>query len=193
MHENLSSRMLAPLRVHSAGVDLLVYVAFTHPHLHLPVGPQALDVGTEKKVRQEEDAAILGNGVDDRHHVPAGAAIVQFGLDLGRRIDVSHRHVVWELGPPAPHVLGGDACRQGAARPQVWEEHALFRGEDGGRLGHEVDAAERDDVSLSRHCLARETQGVTHVVGDVLNLGALVVVGEYHRVAGTGQLPDLVV
>ena len=62
-----------------------------------------------------------------------------------------------------------------------------------GRLGHEVDAAERDRVGIGRGRLPREPERVADEVRDILNLGNLVVVGEDHGAALGGERANLLV
>ena len=65
--------------------------------------------------------------------------------------------------------------------------------QDRSRLGHEVDAAEDDHVGVGGGRLAREPERVADEVGDVLDLGQLVVVGEDHGVALGRERAHLVV
>ena len=55
-----------------------------------------------------------------------------------------------------------------------------------------MDAAEDDHVGVGGGGLAREPERVAHEVGDVLDLGQLVVVREDHRVALGGEGAHLV-
>jgi hypothetical protein len=71
-------------------------------------------------------------------------------------------------------LIGGDGLGEGATGLRVREKNRLLRRQDGGGLGHEVDAAKDDDVSIGLGCLVREAERVPHVVGDVLDLGKLV-------------------
>jgi len=87
------------------------------------------------------------------------------------------------LGAPRPDVFGGDRVRQGAPGRGVGEQDGFLRGEQFGGFRHEVHAAENDGARLNGGCQAGEGQGVTGVVGDVLDFGALVVVREDDRVA----------
>ena len=77
------------------------------------------------------------------------------------------------------------ASEQPAAR--VGDQHGLVVGEDLGRLRHEVHPAEHDGGRIDLGGNPRERQGVTDVVGDVLDLGHLVVVGEDDGVAILGE------
>src|SRR5262249_48972811 len=83
--------------------------------------------------------------------------------------------------PPRPHLIGVDGVRKRAARVEVGQQNAFGGIEDGGRLSHEVDAAEEDDLCICLCCCARQAQRVADHVGDVLNLGHLVVVRQDYR------------
>src|SRR5690606_10587888 len=56
---------------------------------------------------------------------------------------------------------------------------------------HEMDAAEDDGAFFRFGSDAREREGITDVIGDVLDGGQLVVVREQCRVAFAGQPTDL--
>ncbi len=70
-------------------------------------------------------------------------------------------------------------------------QDALLGTEDRGRLGHEVDAAERDQVLLDLGGPLGEPERVADVVGHVLDLGQLVVVGEDDGAALARELAHL--
>ena len=123
--------------------------------------------------------------------VRGGAAVVGLGLDLGRGVDVHDDDGAGVLGLPGAQLVGVDRVGERAAGVGVGDQHGLVRREDRGRLGHEVDAAEDDRVGVGRGRLAREPERVAHVVGDVLDLGQLVVVGEDDGVALGGERAHL--
>ena len=95
------------------------------------------------------------------------------------------------LGLPGAQLPGAERGGERAARLGVGDQHGLVRGKDGGGFGHEVNAAEHDRLCVGRGGLAGEPERVAHVVGDVLDLGALVVVGEDDGVSFAGERPDL--
>ena len=73
----------------------------------------------------------------------------------------------------------------------VGQQDGLVGAEDRGRLGHEVHAAERDHRLVDLRRGLREAERVADVVGDVLDLGHLVVVRQDHGAALARQLADL--
>ena len=129
----------------------------------------------------------------DRPAVPAGER-----LDGRRRVHVGDRTddlgdaVAEHVEQLVPRVLDlADAGHVGhrAAGREVGQDHRLLvRGEDVGRLGHEVDAAE-DDVRRVRpgRGLLGQLEAVAGHVGELDDLVTLVVVAEHeHRVAERG-------
>jgi hypothetical protein len=82
-------------------------------------------------------------------------------------------------------ALARDEVRHRAAGAQIGHQHRLARREDLGRLRHEVHAAEDDHVGVGLRRFLREAERVAEVVADRLDLHALVVVAQDHRV----QLP----
>ncbi len=91
----------------------------------------------------------------------------------------------------ARSCVGVDRVGERAAGAEVGDQDGLLRREDRGGLGHEVHAAEGDRVRVGGRGLPREPERVAHVVGDVLDLGQLVVVRQDHRVALGGKGADL--
>ena len=169
------------------GVD----VALAVPHVHAPA-ELLLDVGAEPHVGAEQDLGVLAVGLVDVAHdvdrVGRGAAVVGQRLDLGGRVDVHHDDPVRVLRAPGGELVGVDRGRQRAAGVEVGDQHRLLGAQDRGRLGHEVHAAEDDRRSPSAaRGLPREAERVADVVGDVLDLGHLVVVGEDHGVARSAR------
>ena len=75
-------------------------------------------------------------------------------------------------------LFGGDHRRQGAASLGIGDQEGLLRGQDGRRLGHEVDAAEDDHGQRGPSSLLAERERVADKVREVLDLRDLVVVGE---------------
>ena len=113
-------------------------------------------------------------------------------LDVGRGVHVGHRYdAVGDagLGQRVPGVLDlvdpGHVGHRAAGR-QVGQDHLLARaGQDVGRLGHEVHAAEDDELRLGpAGRVAGELERVAGDVGELDDLVALVVVAEHeHPVA----------
>ncbi len=66
-----------------------------------------------------------------------------------------------------------------------------MRIENRGRLRHEVDAAEDDDIGVSSGGFLAQLQRIADEVGDVLHLAALVVMGEDDGVLLLFKLQDL--
>ena len=95
------------------------------------------------------------------------------------------------LGLPRAELLGVDRRGERAAGGEIGEQHRLLRREHRGRLGHEVHAAEDDDVGFRLRGFARQAERVADEVGDVLHLGALVVVRQDDGVALAGERLDL--
>ncbi len=192
--QELGLGVLGPGLGDVAGADAGVDVALAVPDVEAgaPLGivvqaGLALDEGAQPHVRPEEDLRlrpVLGPDVlDHLDRVGGGAAVVGLGLHLGRGVDVHDHQRPGVLGLPGAQLVGVDRVGKRATGVEVGDQDGLLGREDRGRLGHEVDAAEGDRVGLGRGRLAREAERVAHVVGDVLDLGQLVVVGEDHRVA----------
>ena len=88
-------------------------------------------------------------------------------------------------------LLGRAAVLQAAAGVHVGQDHDLVGRQDLRRLGHEADAAEGDDVGVGRLRLAAEIEAVADEIGNVLDFGRLVIMGEDDGVALLAQPVDL--
>ena len=94
----------------------------------------------------------------------------------------------------AAQIFGRRGVGELAAGQQVRQQHGARRIDDLRRLGHEVHAAEVDDVGvldLRRH--QRQLERVADEIGDLQDLRPVVVVRDDHRVALLLQRADLVV
>jgi hypothetical protein len=61
---------------------------------------------------------------------------------------------------------------------QIGQENLLGRVHNLGRFGHEMNAAEKDDVGLRRLRLIGKSERITYVIRDLLDLLHLVIVRE---------------
>ena len=135
-----------------------------------------------------------------------GAAVpARERLDRRRRVHVGHGHGRLRdagVGQHVPRVLDlvdRRHVRHGAARREVRQDHLLVvRREDVRGLGHEVHAAEQDELGLGpRGGLARELERVARDVGELDDLVALVVVAQHERAGaersarGAGPLDEV--
>ena len=164
--------------------------AEARPEHHVAPGP-VHDPAAQVAVRGEDDLPVRG---DAPHHplgVGAGADDVRMGLHSGRAVDVAHHHVVGVVLEPGAESVGRAAVGQRAAGVQVGNDDALGGVEDLGGFGHEVDAAEGDHLRVGPGGGLAELQAVAYEVGQVLDLGILVVVGEDDGVALGAQAGDL--
>ena len=88
-------------------------------------------------------------------------------------------------------LVGRTAVLEAAAGVHVGQDHGLLGREDLCRLGHEAHAAEGDHIGIGRGRLARQIEAVADEIGEVLDLGFLVVMGEDDGVALALQPIDL--
>ena len=191
-HVGVGVLVAHPLDVVGAqgGVD----VALAGPDAHLLAG-LLLDERAEPHVGAEEDlgvgAVLAVDVLDHLDRVRGRDAVVGLGLHLGGRVHVHHDDRAGVLRLPRAQRVRGDRVGERAARLGVGQQDRLLRREDRRRLGHEVHAAEDDRVGAGGRRLAREPERVAHVVGDVLDLGHLVVVRQDHGVALAREIAHL--
>ena len=110
---------------------------------------------------------------------------------LGRAVDVGQRDVIGVGFAESAEFLRRAGVLEAAPRVHVGQDHGLLGREDLGGVGHELDPAKGDHVRVRRCRLAREFEAVAHEVGDVLDVGRLVIMREDHRVALLAQAVDL--
>jgi hypothetical protein len=88
-------------------------------------------------------------------------------------------------------LIGRARVGQRTARIQIRQNNLLGWVENLGRLGHEMDAGEYDNVSFGIRCLPGEPERVSDIVRQVLDLRLLIVVGEENSVLLAFQATDL--
>ena len=185
--EQLGVGVLGDPGLEVGAVDAGVDVALAEPDVHVLAAQLALHVGAEELVGAEQHLGVGGDRGDDVDGVGRRAADVGLGLHGGGRVDVADDDGAGVLGLPRPQLIGGDRLGEAAAGALVGDQHGLVVGEDLRRLGHEVDAAEHDRRRLGLGGDAGQPERVADVVGDLLDLGQLVVVGQDHGVALAGR------
>ena len=94
------------------------------------------------------------------------------------------------FGLPRPQLIGVDRVGKGASGLRIRNDHGLVVTENFCRLGHEMDTAKDDRGRFDGGRYSRQSERVTDMIGHVLNLGHLIVVREYHRIALLGQTLD---
>jgi hypothetical protein len=185
---------------HPGGADLLRGEAthglaeIPHHHLlqrdaHLVRGPAAQVLVREEQhllaARESpgEHARGVGGGADDAAVLAAERLQVGSRVDVGDRGDelVGVQHAA-ELFPALAHLDQVGHVRHLAARGEVRQHHgALAVGDDVRDLGHEVHAAEHDELGIELRRLAREAQRIALEVRVLVDLGALVVMAQHDQ------------
>ena len=191
MDEQLGLGLGGRLAAQLGRADPGVHVALAEPDVHVGPAGDPLDVGAQELVGQEQHLPVLRDGRHDLRRVGRGTAQVGLGLDLGAGVHVRDDRGPGILRLPVPDLLRGDGVGERAAGPGFRDQHGPVRGEDLGRLRHEVDAREHDHAGRARGGQAGQGERVADVIGHVLDLRGLVVVREDHGVAPRRQPADL--
>ena len=94
-------------------------------------------------------------------------------------------------GTPGTDIRGLDRGGERTAGGGIGSQNQLVRIRDRRRLGHEVHAADHQHRRVELGRAAGHLERVGHEVGEVLDLGDLIVVREDGGAAGGTQLVDL--
>ena len=132
------------------------------------------------------------------------AVLAAESFDVGGRIDVGHGHDpsapfftlldvdahFLQFAPADVELIAGGHVRHGASRREVWQHDLLVRrAHDIGAFGHEMNAAEDDELGLAATGRrARELQRIAGEVGELDDLVALVVMPEDDQPFAKGLL-----
>ena len=140
---------------------------------------------------RDKDHLVLIEGLHHLHRVCRGAADIALRLHLRGGIHIGNHGGIGRAVPEQPNLARRDHLCHGAAGIGSREDDLLFRREDGRGLGHEVHAAEDDDLAVHGGSGPGELQGVPHEVGDLLDRPNLVVVGQDDGIPLLLESPDL--
>ena len=193
MDQELGAGMVLPLLRDVLGIDPGMHVTLPHPDVNVLSSGHASYVRAEEHVGAEKNFLVGGDRLDDLDRVARGTAVVGLRLHLGGGVDVGNHDRARVLGFPGAELRGVDRRGERAAGGHVGKEYLFLRRENRCRLGHEVHAAEDDDIGVGLCCFTRETERVADEIGDVLHLGPLVVVREDDGVTHAGDAANLVV
>ena len=190
MRDHLGLGILRDQLEQAALAERLVDDAGTFPQHEVRAIRLLLHERTEVAIRREHDL-LIAERLDDLHRVGRRADHVRERLHLGRAVDVADDRVARVALQPVLERGRGAAIGERAACLEVRDDHDLVRVQDLRGLGHEVNAAERDHIGLGPGGGLRELERITDEIGEVLDLGLLVVVRQDHRVALLLEPPDL--
>ena len=168
----------------------LVDDAHARPEQHVAAG-LAGEIAAEMLVGAEDDLLVHRDLPEDDLGRRAGDDDVGERFHLRRAVDVGQGDMVGMGLAERLELVGRAAVLEAAAGVHVGQDDDLLGRQDLGGLGHEADAAEGDDVGVGRLRLARQIEAVADEVGDVLDLGLLVIMGEDDGVALLAQPVDL--
>ena len=130
--------------------------------------------------RRADDAAVLAAERFDRRG----------GVDVGDRDDAVDTPHLLEIAPAHLELLDVGHVGHRAAGGEVRQDHLLVVGaQHVGALGHEVHAAEDDELGVGMPAdLPRELERVAGVVGELDHLVALIVMAEDDQPAAERRL-----
>jgi len=161
--------------------EILVDYARTLPKQHFPSRFRH-DVAAQIAIGGENDRPIARNLSHDIHRVGTGADNIAHRLNFGGAVDIRHHQMIGVGGFESGEGVGGAAIGEGAPGVEIRKQNLFVGVEDFRRFRHEVNPGKNDDIGTRFGGFAGESEGVPDVVGDVLDVGILVVVGQNDRV-----------
>jgi hypothetical protein len=164
--------------------------AHARPEQHLALG-HAREVAAQVAVRAEDDGLVLRNLREDALGRGTGDDDVTERFHFHRAVDVGERDMVGMLGAEGGELFGRAAVFQAATGVHVRQHDDLVGRQDLGGLRHEAHAAKGDHIGVGLGRLARQVEAVADEIGQVLQLGLLIVVRKNHGVALLAQPVDL--
>ena len=154
-----------------------VHVTLAEPDVELAAGDLA-QVVAEEDVGEEQHRDVWWQCLDYGDGITRGAAIIRFGFDGGSRVHVGDDDPVRVRGAPGAHVGGLDRRGERAPRRGVGNQDPFVGIRDRGRLGHEMHAADHEGRRIELGRAARHLERIGDDVGQVLDLGTLVIMRE---------------
>jgi len=136
---------------------------------------RARGVGRQVAVRNENDPLAVQR-FNDGAGVAGSAANVRFRLHIGIGVYIRHHRRVGKLAAYFPHIIGGNAFSQGAARFFSRKKNGLVRAQNLGGLCHEADSAENNDILVRGGGLAAQIKRIACEIGDAVEQSRLHVV-----------------
>ncbi|OHT19235.1 hypothetical protein BHE75_01218 [Sphingomonas haloaromaticamans] len=170
--------------------ERLVDDAGARPQQHVAPG-LAVEIGAQILVGREDDLLVHRQLRQDLFRRGAGDDDVRMRLHRRRAVDVGDGDMIGVRRAEPGELFRRAAILQRAAGIHVRQDHRLFRAQYLGDLGHEAHAAEGDHIGAGVRRLAAQVQAVAHEIGQVLNIGRLVIMGQDHGVALLAQPFDL--
>ena len=167
-----------------------VHDASALPDLHVLAPGLLLHVIAQIQIRQEHHRPLRRNRIHDLHRIARSAQNVALGFHFDRRIDVGNHRVIRIRALPGPQILHRTAIHQAAPGVLIRHHHDALRIQHLGRLRHEPDAAKRDHVAREIPGLASQFQAIADGIGQLLNLGVLVMMRQNDGLAAALQLGD---
>lgn len=162
---------------HGVAAEFDVGVTIAFPERHRTTGLFD-DPLAEVFVGDEEQVFVFGGGIDDLLGVAAGDDDVAQGFHGGAAIDVGDGPEVGVGLLQGFQFFGGATFFQRATGVLVREHDNFVWVENLGRLGHEVNTAEDDDIGAGFLGLLGEAEGIADIIRHVLDFGDLVIVRE---------------
>ena len=131
-------------------------------------------------VRHKKNVSIRRRGIDDLLGVTAGADNVAERFDTRTAIDVSDDVIIFVCIFFQKRGQGGrrTGFRKGAASVEIGQNDALSWVDDLGRLSHEVNAAEKNDLGVGLGRLITKPKRIADEIGHFLKFAHLIVVRE---------------
>jgi hypothetical protein len=168
----------------------LMHDAGALPDLHVLAARLLFDVVAQVAVGEEKNRLFGRNRIDDLNGVARGAEDVRLGLHFDGSIDVTDDDVVGILALEFAYRLDRATHDKTAAGVLVRHDYNPRRIQHFGRLRHEPNTAERNDIAFGFTGFACQLETVADHVRKFLDLGVLVVVRQQNGTAVALELEN---
>src|SRR5688500_4915597 len=167
-----------------------MYHAGSVPQHHIP--PRFFyEIASKVFIWCKNNRLVPGNTLNNKRCITACTDDITQGFDACRTVDIGNHDMVRILFPELPEQFRWSRICKGATCIQIRQQDFLLRIQDLGCFSHKMYARKYDHRSPRLFSLLRQTQTVTNIISYILDIGLLVVMGQYHSVLFLFQSFDL--
>ena len=190
MGQHLGLRIASLHLENLLGGKLFVHLTGSVPDHHIFPPRNPLNIATEITIRREDDFLCFGQRTDHLDRIAGCTTNIRQGLHPNRRIHIGYHRMVGILLQKFGKSIRRTGVGQRTPGFGFGQQHLLLRSEDLCGLGHKMDAREEQDRRIRFSSLCRKRQTIPGKVGDLLDFGQGIVMGQDDGVFLSFQCTD---